>query len=247
MKKSTLFHLNTFRPSPPGQTNRISTLQLPNALFSGGRSQRISLQLTAFKCQGQIKPDFSRASITIQILEGEKLNFLLDSKVNFENTQEFCKFLESKTSHLLKFIKSGDGFSAIPGENVENYYFSPSLCSVLGLRPGLQYSGKLANLEVDMFAQFREIAIVCNELETNCFCNQSQFGVMAFVKLKLGKAGKILESTIEATPENSTLQTIPNLSSLSFQLISLSSPEVILLLDQLKSFNLTFKLSENIA
>ena len=243
MKKSTLFHLNHFRASPPGPTNRISTLQLPNALFTAAKSALVSLQLTGFKCQGQVKPDLSRAYITIQPTEGEKVTIGLDSKQDFTNTKDFCKFIESKTNNLLE-IK---GNNIVPAATVKNYYFSPSLCSIFGLQQGLSYTGTLSNLEIDIFAQFRQIAIVCNELENNCFCNQSQFGVVAFVSLKLGKGGKILDCSIEATPGNSALQTIPNLSALSFQLISLSSPEVTLPLEQIKSLNITFKLNENFA
>ena len=240
--KSTLFHLNQFQPS---QNNRMTSLRLPNALFSGAGSGKISLQLTGFKCQGQVKPDLARASICILTSAGEQQTISLETKEEFANVKDLCKFLESKSNNLLEFKGNNTAIDIIPASSVSTYCFSPSLSSILGLPVGVVHSGKLSSVEVDLFAQFRQLGVVCTELQNNSFCNQSQFGVLAFVSLSLGRRGKIAGCSIEATPSTCNLETIPNLSSLSFQLISLASPEVILPLSQINSLNLTLRLNEN--
>lgn len=239
--KSTLFHLNQFRTGP---NNRITTLTLPNALFSGATAKKISLRLTKFNCQGQIKMDLSRASVTIKTNDGETRSISLDSKQEFNNISEFCSFLGSATESLLEF-KGSNPIEIIPATQVDMYSFSASLCPILGLPSGAVHSGKLSDLEVDLFGQFRQLGVVCYELENNCFCNQSQFGVLAFLTLSLAKKGKITNCAIDASPSDCLLQSIPNLSSLSFKLISLASPELTLPLHQVNSLNLTLSLNEN--
>ena len=200
--------------------------------------------MTKFKCQGQIKPDLSRTSVAIKTNDGETRSISLDSKQEFKNISEFCSFLGSATKNLLEF-KGHNPIEIIPAANVDMYSFSASLCPILGLPSGAVHSGKLSDLEVDLFGQFRQLGVVCYELENNCFCNQSQFGVLAFLTLSLEKKGKIANCAIDASPSDCFLQSIPNLSSLSFQLISLASPEVTLPLHLVNSLNLTLSLTEN--